>query len=207
MSLTPAYGETPLEGEEFDALLPAIRELLGEPVTKAAVYDLEQAFQLVTVERLLPRVLDGSLELDELLTDHFLRDLHRQLYGEIWIWGGLQRRREINIGVAPELIAVSLRDCFDNLRFRWSQTDQLSARALGIAVHAEAVRIHPFADGNGRSTRLIADLVYVAAQTTDVVFEYDWDVDKVRYVELLREYDAHRNSDDLAEFIEVRPTV
>lgn len=192
MSLTPAYGETPLEGEEFDALLPAIRELLGEPVSKAAVYDLEQAIQLETVERLLPRVLDGSLGLDELLTDHFLRDLHRQLYGEIWTWGGLLRRREINIGVAPEQIAVSLRDCFDNIRFRWTQTDQLSARGLGIAIHAEAVRIHPFVDGNGRSTRLIADFVYVAAQTSEVVYQYDWDLDKGRYVGLLREYDAHR---------------
>lgn len=207
MSLTPAYGETPLEGEEFDALLPAIRELLGEPLTKAAVYDLEQAIQQETVERLLPRVLDGSLGLDELLTDHFLRELHRLLYGEIWTWGGLFRLKEINLGVAPEQIAVSLRDCFDNIRFRWTQTDQLSARGLGIAIHAEAVRIHPFADGNGRSTRVIADLVYVAAQTSEIVYQYDWDVDKVRYVELLREYDVHRNSDDLAGFIQVRPAL
>lgn len=206
MSLTPEYGETPLEGEEFDALLPAIRELLGEPVTKAAVYDLEQALQLETAERLLAQVLDGSLQLNDLLTDHFLRDLHRQLYGEIWEWAGRQRLREINIGVAPEQIGVSLRDCFDNARFRWEHTDQLSARGLGIAVHAEAVRIHPFADGNGRSTRLIADLVHVAAQTTDVVYEYDWDVDKIQYIALLREYDGHRDSAELAEFISVRPT-
>ncbi|MFF5083844.1 Fic family protein [Actinoplanes sp. NPDC000266] len=36
-------------------------------------------------------------------------------------------------------------------------------RELGIAAHAEIVRIRPFADGNGRSTRLLADLVFIAA--------------------------------------------
>lgn len=43
MSLTSGYGETPVSADEADALLPDIRELLGEPVSKAAVYDLEQA--------------------------------------------------------------------------------------------------------------------------------------------------------------------
>lgn len=43
MSLVPGYGETPLDGDELDALLPIVRELLGDSLTKAAVYDLEQA--------------------------------------------------------------------------------------------------------------------------------------------------------------------
>ncbi|MDR1440801.1 MAG: hypothetical protein LBJ02_00145 [Bifidobacteriaceae bacterium] len=42
MSLAPGYGETPLDFEELDALLPVARKLIGEPVTKAAVYDHEE---------------------------------------------------------------------------------------------------------------------------------------------------------------------
>ncbi|NMO49976.1 hypothetical protein HH310_02040 [Actinoplanes sp. TBRC 11911] len=45
MSLSPGYGETPIAGEESDSLTPRIRAALGETITKAAVYDLEQAVQ------------------------------------------------------------------------------------------------------------------------------------------------------------------
>jgi len=31
MMLSPGYGETPIDGDEFDALFPSTRELLGEP--------------------------------------------------------------------------------------------------------------------------------------------------------------------------------
>lgn len=41
MPLVPGYGETPVSGDELDALLPSARELLGAPITRAAVYDLE----------------------------------------------------------------------------------------------------------------------------------------------------------------------
>lgn len=47
------YGQTPLDGDELDALLPEVRELLSGGLTKAAVYDLEQAFQEQVAEELL----------------------------------------------------------------------------------------------------------------------------------------------------------
>lgn len=43
MPVEPEYGETPVSDDEIDALLPNVRALLGEPVTKAAVYDLDRA--------------------------------------------------------------------------------------------------------------------------------------------------------------------
>jgi fido (protein-threonine AMPylation protein) len=205
MSLTPGYGETPVPDDELDALLPAVRELLDEPVTKAAVYDLEQAIQEEAAEELLTSVLAGGVILDDLLTDHFARDLHLRLYGDIWTWAGTFRKRELNIGIAPEQIAVELRASIDTIRYRWQHTEDWTPRELGIAVHAETVRIHPFTDGNGRTTRLLADLVFVAAQDTDVPEVYDWQLDKSRYIVLLRQYDRHRDSRELAEFIGTRP--
>jgi fido (protein-threonine AMPylation protein) len=68
---------------------------------------------------------------------------------------------------------------------------------------AEAVRIHPFTDGNGRSTRLLAELVVRAARDP-VAGQYDWDVDKRHYIDLPRQFDAHRALRDLAAFVGVR---
>lgn len=204
MPLTPGYGDTPLPDDELAALLPHIGDLLGRPVSKAAIYDLEQAVQERVTEELLMAVLDGTLGLDELLNDFFLRDLHAQLYGDIWAWAGVWRRRELNIGVAPEQVAVELRNSLDTIRYRWEHTTDWTSSELGIAVHAEAVRIHPFTDGNGRTTRLLADLVFTATQDPDSLQQYDWNVDKGRYIALLREYDRHRDVGELANFIQIR---
>ena len=205
MSLAPGYGETPVSDDELDSLVPEARELLGQPIPKSAVYDLEQELQSEAAEAMLFEVYDGSLTLDALLTDHFVRELHRRLYGDIWSWAGVFRKRELNIGVAPEQIAVELRGALESILYRWQRTDDWTPRELGIAVHAEVVRIHPFVDGNGRATRLLADLVFAAAQEAPAPEVYDWEVDKGRYIGLLREYDRHRDSRELAAFVRTRP--
>ena len=203
MPLPPSYGETPLPHDELTALTKGVVDVLGTPITKAAVYDLEQAVQDHVSEELITAAIEGSLLLDDLLSNYFVRELHKRLYGDIWVWAGRLRQHEVNIGVAPEQIAVELRRCLDNIRYRWEHTNDWTARILGIAAHAETVRIHPFVDGNGRTTRLLADLVHLAAQE-QAECQYDWDVDKQRYIELLREFDVRRTADDLAAFVGVQ---
>lgn len=81
-SIEPGYGETP-PFDEIDALLPAVRAVLDKPITMAAVYDLEQAAQERVLEDLMANVLEAELGEDHLLSDHFLRELHRRLYSDI----------------------------------------------------------------------------------------------------------------------------
>ncbi len=89
--------------------------------------------------------------------------------------------------------------------YRWTRTNDWSPRQLGIAAHAEVVRIHPFTDGNGRATRMLADLVFIAAQDGPVIEQYDWNLDKQAYIRLLKAYDGHRDPRELAAFITVEP--
>jgi fido (protein-threonine AMPylation protein) len=205
MALAPGYGETPLDPEEADALTAQARELLGEDPRKADVYEAEQAILAEVSEQLLDAVADGALGFDEILSDYFLRDLHRKLYGDIWTWAGRFRTRELNIGIAPEQITAALRTSLENARYRWEHTEDWTPREFGIAVHAETVRIHPFIDGNGRTTRLLADLVFLAAQDDESLESYDWAIDKDRYITLLQEYDQTRDPRPLATFIPVIP--
>jgi hypothetical protein len=135
MPLTPGYGETPLPHDELTALLPEVVEVLGMPIARAAVYDLEQGLQDLVFDELMPAALDGSLALDELLSDYFVRDLHARLFGPVWNWAG-RRRLELNIGVAPEQIAVELRNALDTIAYRWQHTGDWTPRQLGIVIHA-----------------------------------------------------------------------
>jgi fido (protein-threonine AMPylation protein) len=205
MPLAPGYGETPLDPEEADALTAQARALLGDDPTKADLYEAEQAVLAEVSEHFLDEIADGALGLDEILSDYFLRNLHLKLYGDIWTWAGRFRTRELNIGIPPEQIAAALRALLENASYRWEHTEDWTPRELGIAVHAETVRVHPFIDGNGRTTRLLADLVFLAAQGDESLESYDWAVDKYRYIALLREYDQTRDPRPLAAFIPVVP--
>jgi fido (protein-threonine AMPylation protein) len=204
MGFVPDYGDTPLSGDELDSLLPRVAELLGAHPDKAALYDLEQAIHVTVAQELMTDVLTGRLSFDAIVTGRFVRDLHRELYGEIWTWAGVFRRHEINLGVAPELIPTETTSSLATLNFRWRNTADWTPHQFGIGVHAEILRIHPFADGNGRTSRLVADLIFLATQDTESLYLYDWLMDKARYVSLLREYDRHRNPAFLAEFINPR---
>ena len=204
MALEPDYGETLLNYEEAEALTPEARKLLGNPIRKADLYDLEQRIQVEVADEWWGNLLNFNVPMRDLLDDHFVRDLHRRLYAPVWEWGGRQRRRETNIGIAPEHIAVEMRNALDDLNYHWKHQTGMDARTLGIAAHAALVRIHPFVDGNGRVTRLLAELVYLAGQTGwEPVYTYDWEVDRATYIRLLREYDVTRDPRALAEFIAV----
>ena len=60
MPLAPGYGETPLPHDELMALVADAEEILDKPITRAAVYDLEQGFQDRVSDELMPAAIDGS---------------------------------------------------------------------------------------------------------------------------------------------------
>lgn len=152
----------------------------------------------------LGSVVTGTLSLDDLIDDFLPFELHRRLYEDVWLWAGRAATRERTIGVAPEAIRQELRASVDTIRYRWHRTDDWDARALGMVVHADAARIHPFVDGNGRATRLWANLVYAAAQPDDGPFlQYDWTIDKRDYIDALRSYDRTRSIDALLAVVPV----
>ena len=203
MGLNPGYGETPLEVDRIDALEPLVIHRYGRIPGKAEIYDLETEMLFIARTRLLKDVDAARLSLDDILTTSFLVHLHEMLFSGIWTWAGALRRTGLNIGVDPHTISTELHTAFGNLGYQASEM-LLTARQLGVAVHAELVRIHPFSDGNGRVTRLMADLVFAAAQQLPHAQEYDWDLDKTEYIRLLRAYDLNRDPIPLSEFISVR---
>ena len=146
-------GATPIEDEELEGLIPNF------VATRA---DLNQV-EYENIARHLPDALrfaraNGP---DAVLDYAFMLRLHRAMFGEVWRWAGTQRRRITNIGIAPELIAVQSVQALDDARF-WHLHAVFNHDELAARVHGRLVNIHPFPNGNGRCTRLIADL-YLAS--------------------------------------------
>lgn len=201
MGLDPQYGTTPVDWERADALEPGIIDLFDGIPSHRAIYDLESQLLQEARTRFLEEIDDGQLLLNDILTTTFLSHLHGVLFGGIWKWAGTFRSTDLNIGVEPRLIQMELHSVFGNLAYQWNETTWLSAHELGIAAHAELVRIHPFVDGNGRATRLMADLIYAAAQPRPHSREYDWVINKTQYIELLQAFDLNRDPKPLGTFI------
>lgn len=138
----------------------------------------------------------------DLLTEAFLRQLHKRLFGAVWAWAGEFRRTERNIGIEPARIPVELRSAFDDARY-WIEHEIYPPDTIAVRLHHRLVAIHPFPNGNGRTTRLMADLV--AARLGQDPFTWgrrnltDVSETRQRYVAALRAADNH-DIEPLLEF-------
>jgi Fic-DOC domain mobile mystery protein B len=92
----------------------------------------------------------------DILTDGFVRDLHRRMFGQVWRWAGRYRTTDKNLGHPwPQIPAHVRLLCEDTAYWIREQTygwDELAAR-----FHHRLVAIHPFPNGNGRHARLMTD--------------------------------------------------
>ena len=61
--------------------------------------------------------------------------------------------------------------------------------ACALKFHAEVIRIHPFEDGNGRTSRALLNILLVSIEVSPIAFE----VPKHEYIECLNRYHADRD--------------
>jgi Fic-DOC domain mobile mystery protein B len=96
----------------------------------------------------------------DVLEVSFLRELHRRLFGEVWSWAGQFRTTEKNIGVDPIHIPVRLHLLLEHAAY-WVRWQTYTPEESALRLHHRLVAIHPFANGNGRHARILADVVLV----------------------------------------------
>ncbi len=139
-----------------------------------------------------------------ILSEQFVRNLHRQMYGKVWRWAGTYRTSERNIGADPLRVPVAIRDLVENARYWFAPgTTWITPEMACVRVHHQMVAIHPFPHGNGRHARLFTD---VLARSVGVP-PFTWGganldsagPDRAAYLAALR--CADRDPDDLADLL------
>jgi Fic-DOC domain mobile mystery protein B len=150
MGLTIEYidGQTPLDEEEKEGLrIPSIttREELDE-------------FEQLNIEKAIQWTFGKKLKAEQLFSEKFIKDLHKRMYGEVWKWAGTFRTSEKNIGSKSYLVAIELKQLLDDAVF-WFENETYKQDELAIRFKHRLVSIHCFANGNGRHSRLMADLI------------------------------------------------
>src|SRR5271170_8021596 len=83
--------------------------------------------------------------------ERFLKSLHRRMFNRVWRWAGELRATERNLGVKPYLIETKLRQAIDDARY-WVENKTYPPDELAVRLHHRLVSVHPFPNGNGRSS-------------------------------------------------------
>jgi Fic-DOC domain mobile mystery protein B len=129
-----------------------------------------------------------------LLSEKFLKDLHQHMLGDVWRWAGKFRTSERNIGIAHWEIPVALRILLDDTK-AWIEYKTYTPDEIAVRFHHRLVQIHPFPNGNGRHSRLMADLLVM--QLGRERFSWgrqslgDEGAVRTRYIQALRALDNH----------------
>jgi Fic-DOC domain mobile mystery protein B len=145
---TTGDGNTPLSPEEQADLMPnlATKEELNEWERQNILEAYAWAFEAKSLSRQDP------------LTEPFVRELHLRMFDQTWKWAGMYRTTEKNIGIPHYQIRDSLATLLGDVRY-WLAHKTFVPDEIAIRFHHRLVFIHPFANGNGRHARLMADVL------------------------------------------------
>ena len=76
----------------------------------------------------------------------------------VWQWAGSFRNTNKNLGVDKYQIGTDLRMLLDDCKF-WVENNTYPPDEIAVRFKHRIVSIHCFSNGNGRHSRLIADII------------------------------------------------
>jgi Fic-DOC domain mobile mystery protein B len=195
MGIELAYeeGQTPLNEEEKEGLL------LKSITTNGELNELEQ----LNIEKAIEWIIGLKLKKERILTEAFIKTLHKKMLGKVWRWAGEFRKSEKNIGAKWINIPVNLRTLLDDTHF-WIENKTFPADEIAIRFKHRLVSIHCFPNGNGRHSRLMADIL-IESVFKETIFSWNQsnmikaNETRAEYIKSIREADKG-NIDSLIRF-------
>lgn len=189
------YGQTPLDEDAKEGLKIKSITLQGE---------LNQ-FEQLNIEKAVEWTIHTNLKPEKILTEKFIKDLHKKMYSDVWKWAGEFRRSNMNIGIVWTQIGLELKTLIDDTKY-WIENNTYSPNEIAIRFKHRIVAIHCFPNGNGRHSRMMADII-MESIFGKVIFSWHKsnmvkaDDTRKKYIDALREAD-NGNITPLIEFAE-----
>lgn len=148
LAFTYIPGQTPLDESETQGLLvPGIQ-------TQAELNEFEQQ----NIEDAVLWSLKRSFRPAEVFSEAFIRRVHRNMFGNVWNWAGEFRQSDKNLGINKWQISTALKCLLDDALY-WQQMQVYSPDEAALRFKHRLVSIHCFCNGNGRHSRLLADII------------------------------------------------
>jgi Fic-DOC domain mobile mystery protein B len=141
-------GQTPLDEDEKEGLL------IKSIATRGELDEFEQQ----NIEDAIQWSLTRKFKSESILSECFIQELHNRMYRNVWRWAGEYRKTNKNIGVDKLDIPVALKSLIDDASY-WIEHNEYEPEEFAIRFKHRLVSIHCFPNGNGRHSRMIADII------------------------------------------------
>jgi Fic-DOC domain mobile mystery protein B len=139
-------GQTPLDEEER----------AGLKIKSISTREELDEFEQQNIETAITWLSGQNIKLDCFLSEKFLKELHFKMFNEVWNWAGKFRLSDKNIGVNWNIIGPEIKKLLDDTKY-WVENRTFSNEEIALRLKHRLVFIHPFPNGNGRCSRLLAD--------------------------------------------------
>ena len=159
---------------------------------------LREIYEAVNHQRAY-RYVKACIARNEPLSEKIVKDIHAILMENILV-GGVYRNVDVYISGAqhtppsPNEMYRQVKDFYADLGWKAQALDPI---ALAAWTHAEFVRIHPFPDGNGRTSRLLMNYQLLAQGFAPV------SIAKENRLDYYNALEAYAVDGDLAPFTEM----
>lgn len=141
-------GQTPIDDDEREGLLIS---------TITTMVELDE-FEQQNIEDAIVWISGKKFAQKEIFTEAFVKRVHKRMYGNVWNWAGEFRKTNKNIGVDKYEIAVELKKLLNDSIY-WLDQQTFSPEETALRFKHRLVSIHCFPNGNGRHSRLMADII------------------------------------------------
>jgi Fic-DOC domain mobile mystery protein B len=176
-------GQTPINEEEKSGLL----------IKTITLQEELDEFEQMNIEKAVEWVIYTKLSQERILSEKFVKDLHKKMYDDVWKWAGSFRKSEKNIGISWPHISTELKKIMDDTQY-WVNNQTYSPEEIAIRFKHRIVQIHCFPNGNGRHSRLMADIIITSIFDKEI---FSWcksnmvkaDETRSKYITSLKEAD------------------
>lgn len=194
--LTYTHNSTAIEGNTLTLIETKVVLEDGISVGGKKLREIYEVVNHKKAYRYVKKCIAEEKKLDE----HIVKDLHAILTENI-IVGGVYRSEPVRIsgaGHTPPVgndMYIQIKNFYEDLAWK---KDSLNPIEYAAWTHAEFVRIHPFIDGNGRTSRLLMNyqLMYAGFLPVSIAKE-----DRLEYYNSLEAYATLGNLEPFADLI------
>ena len=135
-------------------------DISGLKLSKDRAYSLKEIYikEAENIANAILKYLSASPSKKEApFSYEWLLTLHEEMFGNVWEWAGKLRQCELSIGVKAYLVSTELKKLVDDMEF-WNKNRTFDHAETATRIHHRAVQIHPFQNGNGRWSRMLANI-------------------------------------------------
>ena len=191
--------------KDRDGPTPLLEEFKNELIPK----HIETSDELDEVEE--TNITDGLVWLEDYKGKYldylFWNRLHKKLFGKVWKWAGKFRTHELSIPDFndPGYISENIRKLEEDLVYWLKNKTYSDGRELAGRFHEQFLTIHPYANGNGRTSRILTEHICkrenLQIPTWGMCLKSDPKKRRTSYLNAIGEARSQSNYSELIEFM------